>query len=189
MSVAAIKVPCHVTFQQYLELEEQSPVRHEYVGGDMYAMAGSSKMHNAIVNNLIVALHPFLRGKSCKLYSQDVKLRIWAGQDVVYYPDLMVICDPADSDPLIANNPKVIIEVLSPSTRRIDAQEKMFTYFRIDSLEEYILVEQNVMTITIFRRATEWKREEVCGREALLELASLGFSIPFTTVYEGVFEI
>lgn len=189
MSAAlAYQRPTYVTVEQYLAIEEKSPVRHEFVASEMYAMAGSTKYHNMICGNLFADIHRHLRGKPCKPYMQDVKLQIWAGQDVIYYPDLMVVCDPTDDDPVIARKPKVIIEVLSPSTRRIDEQEKLLTYFHIDSLEEYILVEQSVMTISIFRRANEWKREEVHGRDALLELVSLGFSIPLISIYEGVFE-
>lgn len=175
-----------LSIEDYLEGEKLSPVRHEYVGGEVYAMAGSSEEHNLICLNIASALRQHLRGKSCKVFIHDIKVRIWLNHDLFYYPDVMVSCDPQDNNRYFKHKPKVIVEVLSEGTRRVDEQEKLLAYLRIDSLEEYVLVEQSAMQVTVFRRSNNWERETLAGPETVLHLASLDFSIPLLEVYEGI---
>lgn len=107
-------------------------------------------------------------------------------EDVFYYPDVMVACDPRDSDPYFKRFPKVLIEVLSPQTEQTDRREKFLSYIQIETLEEYVLVAQDKLEVTVFRRASKRQPEVVRQSEDLLRLVSLDFTLPLHAVYEGV---
>ncbi len=187
---AALKLattPQKWTVQEYLEAEELSEVRHEFVAGDLYAMAGASEEHNFISLNIASALRGHLRGKKCKVFIHDMKAHVFANLTLFYYPDVMVVCDPEDEDRFYKTKPKIIVEVVSDSTRGTDEREKFITFIQLPSLEEYVLVEQGEMKITIHRRSKEWLPEVLIGAEALLELRSIGFTMPLSEVYEDVF--
>jgi len=182
---AALKIRERVSVEDYLAGELTSLVRHEYLGGDIYAMAGASEDHNVISLNIAAALHSHLRGKSCKAFMNDMKLKLWAQIQMFYYPDVMVICDPTDDDKYFKSKPTVIVEVVSESTRNTDEREKLITYMQIPSLNEYVLVEQEAFKVTVHRRSDDWMPEILMGQEAVMELHSLGFTMPLTQVYEG----
>ncbi len=176
-----------LSVDDYLDGERYSEVRHEYLGGVVYAMAGGSREHNTLAGNLFVSLRSHLRGKSCQVFFADVKVRLQIGdEDIFYYPDVMVTCDPRDTDRYSSRFPKVVIEVLSPETERTDRREKFLSYTRLDSLEEYILVAQDKMEVTVFRRNGHWKPELLNNGEQQLRLASLDFVLPLSIIYEGV---
>ncbi len=182
-----VEKPQFLTVEEYLEGEQQSDVRHEYIGGLVYAMAGTSDEHNFIVGNLLAALHAHLRGKSCRLFMLDAKVRLQTNaDDILYYPDLMVACDPRDTDRFFKRFPRVLVEVLSESTERIDRREKFLSYTQIETLEEYILVAQDKMEVTLFRRANRWQPEILNAATQSLALASIDFSILLPAIYEGV---
>ena len=108
-----------LSVEDYLSEERLSEIRHEYVDGVVYAMAGASDVHNIIAGNLFAALHPYLRRGPCRIFMSDVKARLsLADKNIFYYPDLMVTCDPRDTNAYFKDFPKVIIEVLSESTER-----------------------------------------------------------------------
>lgn len=185
--MTAVEKPRLLTVEEYLEGEQQSDVRHEYIGGLVYAMAGTSDEHNFIVGNLLAALHAPLRGKSCRVLMLDAKVRLQANsEDIFYYPDLMVACDPRDKDRFFKRYPRVLVEVLSESTERIDRREKFLSYTQIETLEEYILVAQDKMEVTLFRRANRWQTEILNAATQSLPLASIDFSIALPSIYEGV---
>ena len=176
-----------LTVEEYLAGEPASEVRHEYLGGTVYAMAGASVDHNKISLNLALGLTSHLRGKRCEAFMADVKVRLnLASDDIFYYPDVMVACDPRDTDKFFKRFPKVLIEVMSESTERIDRREKRWSYQQIETLEEYVLVAQDRMEVTLFRRANGWKPEVLNKPDQSLVLASLEFSLPLSGVYEGV---
>ena len=176
-----------VTVEEYLAGEPRSEVRHEYLGGEVYAMAGASEEHNTISLNLASALKAHLRGKACRVFMVDMKVRLFvAREDVFYYPDLMVTCDARDTDRYFKRHPKVLIEVLSADTARTDRREKFFSYTGIETLEEYVLVAQDRREVTVFRRSAQWAPEVLTQAGPPLELASLGFSLALEAVYEGV---
>jgi Uma2 family endonuclease len=176
-----------VSVEEYLAGERVSETRHEYLGGSIHAMAGASEEHNTIAGNLFVALRLHFQGKHCRVFMTDMKVRLLvAGDDILYYPDVLVACDPRDTDRYFKRFPKVLIEVLSPETERVDRREKFLSYTRIESLEEYVLVAQDKMEVTVFRRVQEWRPEILRQKDQLLRLESLGFSTPLTTVYEGI---
>jgi len=183
----ALRENAFITVDDYLEGEERSEVKHEYIGGQVHAMAGASKDHNRIAMNLASALGQRLKGTPCSVQMSDVKVHLSiADEEMFYYPDLMVTCDPRDSHPFFNQYPKVIIEVLSPTTEAIDRREKLQNYRRIEMLEEYALVAQDKMEVTVFRRANKWQPEIATKPEQALRLASLGFEMPMSAVYEDV---
>jgi Uma2 family endonuclease len=185
--MTAVEKPHLLTVEEYLEGEKQSEVRHEYIGGLVYAMAGSSDEHNAISLNLASALLAHLRGKLCRVFMVDSKVRLLAeADDIFYYPDLMVACDPRDKDRFFKRYPRVLVEVLSESTERIDRREKFLSYTQIETLEEYVLVAQDKMEVTLFRRASQWQPELLKMAAQSLPLPSIDFSIPLASIYEGV---
>jgi Uma2 family endonuclease len=159
-----------VSVEDYLAAEAASDVRHEYLGGLVYAMAGETTDHNQIVGNLYFAIRQHLKRKD----------------EYFYYPGVVVTCDRRDNDKRFVRHPRLIIEVLSESTQRVDKREKFFAYTSIASLEEYVLVEQAAREVTVFRRADGWKATHVSGAKAKLPLKSLRLSLPLSTVYESV---
>ena len=185
--MTALEKPQLLTVEEYLEGEPRSEVRHEYIGGLVYAMAGTSDEHNFIVTNLLAALHAHLRGKPCRVFVLDAKVRLKvAADDILYYPDLMVWCDPRDTNRFFKRFPRAVIEVLSESTERTDRREKFLGYTQIETLEEYILVAQDKMEVTLFRRANQWQPEILKATTQSLPLASIDFSVALPAIYEGV---
>jgi Uma2 family endonuclease len=176
-----------LSVEEYLAGELQRKERHEYLGGVVYAMAGASSNHNRIAGNLYASLRSHLRGKPCEVFISDVKLRLEiAEEDVFYYPDVMVACDPRNTDPYFKSFPHVLIEVLSPQTEQTDRREKFLSYIQIETLEEYVLVAQDKMEVTVFRRANKWQPEIAQKPDESLQVNSLTFTLPLNLVYEGV---
>lgn len=170
----------------YLAGEEQATERHEYLAGDVHAMSGASARHNLICGNLFAALHRHLAGGPCRVFMADLKVRLSVNdEDYFYYPDIMVACNPADQASHFRSQPSVLIEVMSPSTERIDRREKLFAYRTLDSLREYVLIEQDApVAVAYVRTENSWatQRPEPTG---VLTLPSLGFSIPVAELYQG----
>lgn len=177
----------YLSVDDYLAGEKLSEIRHEYVAGTVYAMAGTSDVHNTIALNFVAGLHPHLRGGKCRVFASDVKARLLlADKTIFYYPDVMVTCDPRDTNAFYKDHPKVILEVLSESTERTDRSEKFWNYTQVESLEEYVLASQAKTEVTIFRRSQQWKTEILHRRDQVLHLPSLDFKIPLQAIYEGV---
>lgn len=173
--------------EEYLEAEKSSPIKHEYIQGQIYAMAGASDAHVTITANLVALLRNHIRGTGCRLYVADMKARI-ESLDIFYYPDIMVTCDSRDTQfEYFKRYPSLIIEVLSPSTEALDRGDKFSDYQELDTLQEYVLVSQNRQRIDCFRRNPEgrWELYSYKGNQQL-ELTSVNFSCPLTDVYEDV---
>jgi Uma2 family endonuclease len=172
--------------EDYIAGERQSEVRHEYVDGYVYAMAGASDDHNRIAGNIFAELHQRLRGRPCEPFTNDMKVKIPpAFADVFYYPDVMVACDPTDNAKYYRERPSIIFEVVSPDTERTDKREKAIAYRHIPSIETYVLVEQGRMAATVLRRADPgWQSEIVEGPNAILKLSAIGMEIPLERIYE-----
>jgi Uma2 family endonuclease len=172
--------------EDYLAAEDLAEFKNEYLGGSVYAMAGGSRRHNLIARNIVSALGDQLAGKPCQSYIGDVKVRIDIAKDTYfYYPDVMVGCNPKDNHPLYLKEPKVIVEVLSPSTERIDRREKFFIYQRIDSFDTYILVDQNKREVTIYRKDVGWSAE-VFVDTGEIALDSIGCHVSLDRIYRDV---
>lgn len=172
--------------QEYLEGEKMAEVRHEFVDGRVYAMAGASDDHNRITRNLLTELTNALRGRRCEPFATDMKVKIPPTfADAFYYPDVMVSCDPADSAKFFRERPSLLFEVLSPDTERTDRREKAIAYRQIPGIEAYVLVEQERMAVTILHRAEPgWRSETLEGANAVLRLPAIGVEIPLERIYE-----
>jgi Uma2 family endonuclease len=179
--------PRWFSVEEYLAFEEASEIKHEYVNGEIYAMTGASVRHNRITLNLATQLISHLRGSLCSVFVAEVKLRLKElNQDIFYYPDLMVCCDPNDRDLYWRSRPCLIVEVLSNSTARIDRSEKYLTYIQLDSLQGYLLLEQNKIGATLYRRnGNDWQREEFNDPQAVLTLPSVELTVQLAEIYAG----
>ena len=174
-----------LSLDEYLNYERLSAVRHEYVVGELYAFAGASRRHNRIVTNFVIDLGLVARGGPCAVYSSDVKLK--ATEQIIYYPDVMVVCDPEDVDELIVARPCLIVEVASPSTEMIDRREKLFVYRQIESLEHYLIVEQDQRKVFHHSRGAggDWTRVELRD-EGSLRLTCPETELSLDQIYEGI---
>ena len=139
------------TVEEFLALEEASSTKHEYVAGQIYSLAGASDRHNRIAMNIAAQLWHAARDGPCRVYGSDMRLRI--ADDAVYYPDVQVVCDPADTEESYKTRPCVVVEVLSPSTESIDLREKLLAYRRLESLRAYIIVYRDQMRVIRHYRA------------------------------------
>lgn len=177
-----------VSVEDYLANELDLPVKHEYFGGYVYAMAGARNQHNLIATNTVTALGYRLRGKRCKVFNSDTKIRIQLpGHMRFYYPDGSVTCRPNSPDESFQDAPVVIVEVLSDSTRRIDEGEKKDAYLTIPSLRLYLLVEQEFPAIVAYRRtASGFVREVHQGLDAVIPMSEIDIELPLAEVYDGV---
>jgi Uma2 family endonuclease len=176
----------HMTLDEYMKFEEQSSYRCEYVNGVVHAMSGPSIAHVRITGELFVAFKAHLRGSPCEPFATDAKLLIRSETDeLVYYPDLVVACNREEWGKNYVCNPKLVIEVLSPSTKHIDRREKAMSYRRVDSVEEYVLFEQDKHQVIVHRRAENWKPHMYTGPQAVAEFRCIGLSVPLAQIYEG----
>lgn len=173
-----------LTFEQYLAFEEASPLRHEFVDGEVYAMSGANRRHAIIVNNIMKVLLPATERGPCAAFTQSLKLRI--GDDV-YYPDVMVACSPTDTDDRWAVEPCLLIEITSPSTARIDKREKVQAYRTIPSLRSYVIVEQAWRRVVRYWRDAEgvWQEEDLHG-EGTVALPCPEVTLTLQQIYEGL---
>jgi Uma2 family endonuclease len=170
--------------EEYLEMEANSPVKHEYVGGYIHAMTGTSDVHNFIALNLASILRDRLRGSPCRVFMADVKVRLEQA-DAFYYPDVMVSCEQAPN-PYHRAQPCLIVEVLSSSTAKFDAGDKRREYQSLPSLEEYVLISQECMDVRVWRRAESGWAATIYTDGAVIALTSVDMEIPIEKIYEDV---
>ncbi len=180
------KLKSKISIEDYLENEKISQIKHEYIDGEIYAMAGTNKSHNRIIKNILNKLGNHLRGTDCEPFFVDIK--VFAGKlNRFYYPDIIVVCGEDKESEYFTSKPRIIIEVLSPSTALTDRREKMFVYKELESLYEYILIEQDKMFPEIHRRRDDglWSWIEFEEDEEI-EFASIDFLMPMRDIYDGV---
>lgn len=183
--MGAFAVSSRLSVEDYLAGEEIGEIRNEYVGGEVYAMTGASRAHGLIALNLGAFLRPLLRGGDCQAFVSDMKVRLQiAGDDVFYYPDLVMTCDPDDRASDYCQAPCLVVEILSPKTRRIDRREKFLAYTSIPSLRGYLLVSQDRRQVELFRREHGWNPEVF--HDGAVPLTCLEAMLPLEAVYEGV---
>ena len=179
-----------VTVEEYLRLERASEIKHEYFRGQMYAMAGASLPHNTIVGNLLRHLGNALEGGPCRPYPSDLRVRCTKG--LYTYPDVVIVCGPpeledSNSDTLL--NPRVVIEVLSPTTERYNRGDKFDHYSEIASLREYVLIATDTADIDhYFRESIDhiWRHSPLRAIDAELIFNSVSCSLPVRSIYDGV---
>ena len=177
-----------LTPEEYLELETQSPIKHEYIDGEVCAMAGTTDAHNTIALNLAFLIRNHLRGTGCSVYFADLKVRL-EKRNCFYYPDLLVTCNSQDQEtPTHKRFPKLIVEVLSDSTEAFDRGDKFNDYQTLESLEEYILVNTKYQRVEIFRRSpqTGWLFQTYTPTNTTFFLHTLDLAISFTDLYEDI---
>jgi Uma2 family endonuclease len=186
--MSAVPKPGPLSVDDYLAGELISPVKHEYVGGVVYAMAGARNAHNLIASNTLGSLHARLRGRHCRPYNSDTKIRIRLPSHTrFYYPDLSVICRPNPQSDSFQDDPVAIVEVVSRSTRRVDEGEKKEAYLTIPSLSVYLIVEQESPSVVVFRRGEQgFVREVYSGLDAVIPLPEIEADLPLSEIYDGV---
>ena len=178
-----------MTVEQFLAFAAGKPTRYEYIAGVVYAQSGESFRHNRIVTNLVTVLSSRLRGGPCEVFHSGVFLQMKVNDEpALYCPDVMVLCGPRDPDGRVGSNARLVVEVLSPSTQRIDRGEKIAAYQQISELQEYILIAQSVPRIAVHRRVNAWRPAIVDDMEHVIELQSIELSLALKTVYDGLFE-
>jgi len=172
--------------REYLEAEKDSPVRHEYIEGQIYAMAGAGDRHNRLAGNFYSRLDSFLADGPCEVFISDMK--VWISESVFYYPDVVVACDGPGADPYYRKQPRLIIEVSSPGTERIDRSEKLRACKQVESLKEYVIVSQESMRIEVFRRGRgdRWNSQVFTKLEEELRFESVGLTMTVADVYRRV---
>ena len=173
--------------EDYLELERMSSIKHEYICGEVYAMAGASDAHVTISLNLLTLLRTHVRGSNCRVYSSDMKVHIESA-NAFYYPDALVTCDRRDTEEkYFKRYPCLIVEVLSATTENFDRNGKFSDYQQLETLEEYVLISQDKMQVECWRRSSNgnWvKTSYESGAE--VELTSLNFKCAIADLYEDV---
>lgn len=183
--------------EEYLALEEKATTKHEYLDGVVYACqgfvsdatAGGNRAHNQVIQNLVVALRPQLRGTPCRTYTADIRLHVRQRQ-AYFYPDVAVTCSPSDSPAAQADAPEfaeptVIFEVLSDSTEAFDRGEKFEACKQIPTLEDYLLISPRERRVEVFRRAQNWARE-ACEATSPVRINALTISLQLAEIFEGL---
>jgi len=180
------KLKTKVSVDDYLEGEMLSTVKHEYIDGEVYAIAGSSDIHNMIAGEMYALLLSHLRNSKYQTFIGDIKVR--ASKEVYYYPDVLVSCEQNPENPYFRNQPILIIEVTSPSTAHIDRREKLLFYQQMPSVQEYVIVDQHKMNVEVHRRQANggWITYYFNESDDIVELASVELSIPLPEIYRRV---
>jgi len=175
------------TFQEYLDLEERSQVKHEFLDGVVWAMAGGSPDHAAIAANVIGLLTVAVRDRPCRVFTSDLRVRV-KGTGLGTYPDVTVVCGPLQTDPDDPSghtivNPSVVVEVLSKSTEQYDRGEKLGHYQRVETLKEIVLLAHDEQRAEVWRRDGERWTLDVCRAEDPVKLPSLGCELSLSELY------
>jgi Uma2 family endonuclease len=175
-----------MSLEEYFAFEAASPVRHEYVDGEIYAMSGVTRSHSRIVMNVGARLWAAARGGPCRVHQSEVKVQVGR---IFYYPDVIVACGAEPDDERVEDAPCLLVEVISPSTEMIDRREKLFVYKGIASLAAYLIVDRDRRHVERWWRDAEggWRRTALEGSGAIpLPCPARGLSLTLDEIYEGV---
>ncbi len=178
-----------ISIQDYLEDEKSAQLKHEYVFGEVYAMVGGTVAHSRISVNVTGELFAQLKDYPCEVFNSDAKIKITTKNGVrFFYPDVSVVLDSNPDPELYQESPKVVIEVLSRSTRRDDLGSKKDGYLELASLDTYICLEQSTQVAIVFQRTAMGTFEELEyeGDQAIVPLPSIDCTLPLGDVYRGV---
>lgn len=187
MKSTAVKL---MTVAEFFDFEEASVEKHEFYQGQVFAMAGGTLRHSRIKVNVVRELSQRLRGKPCKPFDADLRIRI-PRSGLITYPDASVVCGPPktdDRDRHAINNPTVIIEVTSEHTEHYDRGAKFRFYQGLDSLREYVLISQDEAVVEVFRKDEKgrWIHHAFVGLDAAVTLKAIKTDIPLAAIYEDV---
>lgn len=180
------KLKTKISVEDYLEGEKISPVKHEFVEGEVYAIAGTSDNHSRIAGNTFVALSIHLRDSICEPFAGETKAQVT--RNVYYYPDVLVSCEENPENPYFRNAPILIIEVTSPSTAHIDRREKLLFYQQMPCVQEYAVIDQHKINIELHRRQPNdtWITYFFDATDDEIEFQSVGLTLPITEIYRRV---
>ncbi len=188
----AVPKPEPITIREYLVRERASEIKHEFVDGELIAMAGNRENHSLIAMNFGSEIRNALKGKPCRVYDSNLREKV-LDRPRYRYPDLLVICGPTEFDAnddqqMSIVNPKLVVEVLSESTESEDRGEKFRDYRAASSFEQYVLISQTSPTVETFLRQSDgsWRIEFTTGLDKSVELRSLGISIPMSEIFANV---
>ena len=184
--ISALQAEYYVTPEEYLAGERISQQKHEYLAGVVYAMAGASEAHNVISQNISGALWQQLRGRRCRAFTANYKVRVQSGAaEFYYYPDVLVDCAEFQGRALFSEDPRVVFEVTSPDTDRTDRAEKKANYQSVPTLDVYVVLNQFQLDVTVYRRTDDgWIMEYLNEPSDVVDLPKVGCSLPLSTIYE-----
>lgn len=178
----ALHAQSYLTEVEYLHGEQFSDIKHEYIHGEVYAMAGASRNHERLSRNVYAAFIAHLKDLPCEPFASDIKVR---ADGNFFYPDVLVVCDDEQGDDYYTEKPVIIVEVLSKATRRNDKSLKMTAYKTLPSLQEYVLIEQDCVDIEVCRRTNGWVSEHYfLGDE--VTFTSLALTLSVADIYARV---
>lgn len=185
--IAIPQQPPKMTIEEYLAWELNQDIRYEYINGEVFAMTGGTIPHNDIALNLYTSLRPHLRSRGCRVNVSDVKVQV-TPKSPYFYPDLIVSCHPDDLNARkFIQNPKLIVEVLSPGTSGKDRGEKFRYYLTMPSLQEYILIDSEKISVERYCRGEGrmWLYYPYTTGD-IITLSSIEFEFPIEMLYDGV---
>ena len=175
----------------FLEWERKQEYKHEYAGGEIFAMAGASINHNRILTNIIVSAGSYLKNKSCNIFPSDLRIAV-KSKNSFFYPDATIICgEPQFDDDFIKDtvkNPTVIFEILSPSTEDYDIGKKLFFYMQIESLQQYIIIDSRTIHVRITTKMENgiWKFAELTEKSDTIFINSIDLKASLENIYDGI---
>lgn len=172
----------HISVEEYLQGELLSETKHQFIDGEVFAMAGASENHNLLALNIAGELRTGLKGKPCRTFMADMKLRV--GDDF-FYPDAMVVCGEDNENEYYKTSPVIIVEVLSKTTRKFDQTAKRLRCQAIPTLEEYVLIEQDKGEVEVFSRRQQWQASYYYLGDSI-SFDSLGVSVAVEDIYYQV---
>jgi Uma2 family endonuclease len=182
-NMSAVLKDSRISVEEYLEGELLSDIKHEYIDGYVYAMAGVKLNHERVVGNLASEFRQHLKKMPCDVVSSDFK--VYVSEAKFFYPDVMVFCEHESGNSDYTEKPILIVEVLSDSTQRKDRTTKRWAYQNLPSLQEYVLIEQDFVDIEVSRRSVNWQSQHYfLGDEVFFE--SLDLKVPVAEIYRRV---
>ncbi|MEQ1829447.1 MAG: Uma2 family endonuclease [Pirellula sp.] len=178
----------YYSVESFLEFLDKSEFPFEYVDGYLRAMSAPTVRHNMVASNALITFGAKLKGSKCRAFNSDSMVRIRRGASTwLYFPDASIICESNGQSERFQDQPTVVVEVLSPSTRAIDLDEKVNNYLAIDSLQMYLILEQHEPHAILFRRTPAgFLRESIQGIDRSVPFAFLGFNVSLAELYDGV---
>ncbi|MEC4747865.1 Uma2 family endonuclease [Methylomicrobium sp. Wu6] len=182
MTLQKLHEEIDLTEEEYLKSELTSDIKHEFIDGRIYAMAGAGYNHNCIAGNVFGNLRNHLRGNPCTPFMADMKVRL--GKDYVH-PDVVVDCSKMSGADTYSENPLLVVEVLSRSTRKTDATVKLLRYINLPSVQEYVMIESDFVSVQVLRRHNHWLSEYYfLGDSVTFE--SIGLTLTVEEIYDRV---
>jgi Uma2 family endonuclease len=182
MALQNLHEKIYLTEEEYLKSELTSEFKREYIDGQVYAMAGAGYNHNCIAGNVFRKFGNHLEGKPCTPFMADMKVRL--GKDYVY-PDVAVDCSKMSGSDMFLENPVLIVEVLSKSTRKTDTAVKLMRYINLPSVQEYVLIEPDFVSVQVLRRYKHWLPEYYFLDDSIT-FESIGLTLTVEEIYDRV---